>query len=149
MPLLNVVESSSSNPREARREELVSLESFLSNRLRAMNLILKVESVESNNSIALLISDVDNVSGIDGVIRSLINSSLNVWGNPPWVDSINSIIYKAPLAGRVSLNLEFRERVVSLWEIRESNSLSMLAWANLSIEEDKEMEASLIIEGMF
>ena len=78
MPLLNAVESSSSNPREARRDELVSLESFLSNRLRAMNLILKVESVESNNSIAFLMSEVDNVSGIDGVIRSLINSSLNV-----------------------------------------------------------------------
>ena len=76
MPLLNVVESSSSNPSEARRDELVSLESFLSNRLRAMNLILKVESVESTNSIAFLISDVDNVSGIDGVIKSLITSSL-------------------------------------------------------------------------
>ena len=113
MPLLKVVESSSSNPREARRDELVSLESFLSNRLRAINLILNVESVESNNSIAFLISDVDNVSGIDGVISSLINSSLKVWGNFPWVDSINSIIYKAPLAGRVSLNLELRERVVS------------------------------------
>ena len=149
MPLLSVVESSSSNPREARREELVSLESFLSNRLRATNLILNVESVESNNSIAFLISDVDNVSGIDGVIRSLITSSLKVWGNPPWVDSINSIIYKAPLVGRVSLNLELRERVVSRWEISESNSLSMLAWANLSIDEDREMEASLIMDGMF
>ena len=78
MPLLNVVESSSSNPREARSDELVSLESFLSNRLRAINLILNVESVESSNSIAFLMSDVDNVSGIDGVIRSLITSSLNV-----------------------------------------------------------------------
>ena len=78
MLLLNVVESSSSNPREAKSDELVSLESFLSNRLRAMNLILNVESVESNNSIAFLISDVDNVSGIDGVIKSLITSSLNV-----------------------------------------------------------------------
>ena len=78
MPLLNVVESSSSNPREARRDELVSLESFLSNRARAMNLILNVESVESNNSIAFLMSEVDNVSGIDGVIKSLITSSLNV-----------------------------------------------------------------------
>ena len=77
MPLLKVVESSSSNPRDARSEELVSLESFLSSRLRAINLILNVESVESNNSIAFLISDVDNVSGIDGVIRSLITSSLN------------------------------------------------------------------------
>lgn len=76
MPVLNVVESSSSNPSEASREELVSLDSFLSNRLRAMNLILNVESVESNNSIAFLISDVDNVSGIDGVIKSLITSSL-------------------------------------------------------------------------
>ena len=113
MPLLKVVESSSSNPREARRDELVSLESFLSNRLRAINLILNVESVESNNSIAFLISDVDSVSGIDGVIRSLITSSLKVWGNFPWVDSINSIIYKAPLAGRVSRNRELRERVVS------------------------------------
>ena len=65
------------------------------------------------------------------------------------MDSINSIIYKAPLEGRVSLNLELRERVVSLWEIKESNSLSMLAWANLSIDEDREMEASLIIDGMF
>ena len=78
MPLLNVVEASSSNPREARRDELVSLESFLSNRARAMNLILNVESVESNNSIAFLMSEVDNVSGIDGVIKSLITSSLNV-----------------------------------------------------------------------
>jgi hypothetical protein len=25
----------------------------------------------------------------------------------------------------------------------------MLAWANLSIDEDKEMEASLMIDGMF
>ena len=149
MPLLNVVESSSSNPREAKRDELVSLESFLSNRLRAINLILKVESVESNNSIAFLMSDVDNVSGIDGVIKSLITSSLNVLGNAPWVDSINSIIYKAPLAGRVSLNLELMERVVSRWEIKESNSLSMLAWDNLSIVEDSEMDASLIMEGMF
>ena len=78
MPLLNVVESSSSNPREARSDELVSLESFLSNRLRAMNLILNVESVESSNSIVFLMSNVDSVSGIDGVIRSLTTSSLNV-----------------------------------------------------------------------
>ena len=147
--MLNVVESSSSNPREARRDELVSLESFLSNRLSAINLILNVESVESNNSIAFLISDVDNVSGIDGVINSLITSSLNALGNFPWADSINSIIYKAPLDGRVSLNLELMERVVSRWEINESNSLSMLAWANLSIDEDREIEASLIMEGMF
>ena len=65
------------------------------------------------------------------------------------MDSINSIIYKAPLVGRVSRNRELRDRVVSRWEIKESNSLSMLAWANLSIEEDKETEASLIIDGMF
>ena len=65
------------------------------------------------------------------------------------MDSIKLIIYKAPLEGRVSLNRELRERVVSLWEIKESNSLSMLAWANLSIVEDREMEASLIMEGMF
>ena len=65
------------------------------------------------------------------------------------MDSINSIIYKAPLVGRVSLNLELMDRVVSRWEIRESNSLSMLIWANLSMVEDKEIEASLIIDGMF
>ena len=38
---------------------------------------------------------------------------------------------------------------MSRWEIKESNSLSMLAWANLSIDEDKEMEASLIMDGIF
>lgn len=64
------------------------------------------------------------------------------------VDSINSII-SGPFSWQGISQSRVNGEGSLDGRLRESNSLSMLAWANLSIDEDREMEASLIMDGIF